>query len=429
MSIDSLTPARTAAMPQQTIRPGTGTARRAQSKPSRRGVGVGLILTVTTGTQLRAAGPFGLGEMMLLAWLGLSMYQMSRTPAVKGAPLPIVRFWTIVTPVLMVGPLWSGAIRKGSTTAPRDALALALMALLCFVAAVHLSTDERERIVLAYSVATTCVFVALYVVPQLARIFGANPYYSTRFVGWALNPNQVAIDIVWVPFMLLRAANRRAGWQRIALRLITLGALFIGWVCDSDSLRLGWGFALFVLGIRSVFAAERSVLARQLATAVMAVMLGLGALKAPSVLKVGGSYIDSLRFQQNTSDGGGRGRLQRHAIMAWTYSPIIGLGPGLFSGLGHPFTNEEAHNSTLDFLMKAGAVGVVSLVILCRKTWKKAVADGWASIAAFSALIMFTTGHNVLRHPAPWILITLISSFPDKIPTHRTSDASAWVGR
>ncbi len=387
------------------------------------GVGVGVIIAITTGTQLRAFGPLGFGEVLLAGWIMLTLYRMAHSPPTEEPRHPLNRFWAVVVPVLMIGPVWARAIGKLSPTAPRDFLALGLVALFCFCAGTYLRSEDRERIAIAYAVTVTAVFLIFYLVPQVASALGVTTkYYGTRYVGWAQNPNQVAIDMVWVPFILTRRLVRDRSW-RVPLVLLFFGSLLVGWISDSDSLRLGWGFGVLVIGVRSVFSKDRSPLARQVGAAVFALVLGVVAFNAPSAAKKVGSYGDSLRFQQGTDDGGGRGRLQRHAVIAAAYSPVIGLGPGLYSGLVHPFTDEEAHNTALDFLMKTGAVGAVCLVVLCRRTWRKAVTDGWAAVGAFSALMMFTTGHNVLRHPASWLLILLVAGLPE--PTRDSGLESA----
>lgn len=368
---------------------------------------VGVIAALTTATQLRAAGPLGLGELLLAGWIFLSLYRMSKTPRLDRPKHPLESFWNIVVPVFLLGPIWATAFGRRSPTMPRDLVAMGLMAVFSMVAVNVLDANERERTIMAYAYTVAAVFTILFVAEPLAGAAGINTRYFGRFVGWAENPNQVAIDLVWVPFLLWRSFRRQSSHRWVTGGLF-LGAVYVGWACDSQALQVGWMAAAVVIGGRAIFSGDRGPYARQFATAGAALALGLGLFYAPSIAGSIGSYGDSLRYQQGSDDGGGRGRLQRHAIVAWTYSPVIGFGPGMYSGLARPFQDEEAHNSILDLLMKAGAIGAIALVVLCRRCWRRAVADGWPSVGALVALIAFSTSHNALRHPAVWILFLFL---------------------
>ena len=202
------------------------------------GVGVGIIIAITTGTQLRAFGPLGFGEVLLFGWIVLTLYRMAHSPPTEEPRHPLNRFWAVIVPVLMIGPVWARAVGKLSPTAPRDFFALGLVALFCFCAGTYLRSEDRERIAIAYAVTVTTVFLIFYLVPQVASALGVTTkYYGTRYVGWAQNPNQVAIDMVWVPFILARRLVRDRSW-RAPLVLLFFGSLLVGGFPTAT--RYGW---------------------------------------------------------------------------------------------------------------------------------------------------------------------------------------------
>ena len=94
---------------------------------------------------------------------------------------------------------------------------------------------------------------------------------------------------------------------------------------------------------------------------------------------------------------------------ALSYSLIVGLGPGQYSGIKAPFLGWEAHNSLPDWSIGIGFVGAVAIGILGTwSSWKILKAKKIEFFVALSALIIFSQAHYTHRHPLIWFLFVMI---------------------
>ena len=103
--------------------------------------------------------------------------------------------------------------------------------------------------------------------------------------------------------------------------------------------------------------------------------------------------------------------LWKHGIDALLTSPVVGLGPGAYSGITKPFDGIEAHNSLIDWGTNTGIVGVVLFAALILSLLKM----GWRNrnfvgIIGIFSLLMFAQFHYVFRQPIFWFYLLVFSA-------------------
>jgi hypothetical protein len=107
--------------------------------------------------------------------------------------------------------------------------------------------------------------------------------------------------------------------------------------------------------------------------------------------------------------------LWKHGLGAISKSPIVGFGPGHFSGLDSSFQNDEAHNTLIDWGTDTGIVGVAALIawlaVIIRQSWR--IGSGVA-LAGILAAIAFSQFHFVLRQPIFLIGLLVLAMTPFK---------------
>jgi O-antigen ligase len=126
-----------------------------------------------------------------------------------------------------------------------------------------------------------------------------------------------------------------------------------------------------------------------------------------------------------SGQGEGRVRLWFNALDAWQYSPLVGLGPGHFSGSNQPFMGAEAHNLYIDWLASYGILGLGVLVYMFfRIGWRLFVNRDFALFAGFTSLLIVSLFHFFARHPVFWFMLffLLLSSIEFQNRTQRGSE-------
>lgn len=99
----------------------------------------------------------------------------------------------------------------------------------------------------------------------------------------------------------------------------------------------------------------------------------------------------------------------KNTLAAWTLSPVIGLGPGAYSGLTGPLQGMEAHNLMLQMLVNAGVLGIIAALLLLgwllRRLWLSPEGALW--IAVVAGILVQGLGQYMMRHPLFWAVVAL----------------------
>jgi len=106
--------------------------------------------------------------------------------------------------------------------------------------------------------------------------------------------------------------------------------------------------------------------------------------------------------------------LYKNGFRALSHSPIVGLGPGPYSGDDGPFEKREVHNSFVDWIVNTGIIGGIAMLALffwsaCRLL----SAHCYSLFCGFMGMCLFAQFHHVIRHPIVWIFLILALKIAD----------------
>jgi O-Antigen ligase len=390
-------------------------------------------IVMSSASQIKVPGlPFGFGEILLFAWIGLTVVEMIVTGRAAGSPAltRLTFFWTALALLLSLGAIVGYMTTElYSEHVLHDAEAYVLVALVTCLAA----ADPDAPRTLRQCAWLVIAFADLTFVPQVAQgwgvlgNFGLSPWYFDRFEGWSSNPNQLALYCAaFGPLALHLAAtsnNKSGKW--IGLASIAL-IFYVGRLTKSDTYLYVSVLAVLIfsaLKIRTwlTLRSGGASLARQMAVLFLMASVPLAAAAAPYAyvnIKNAEAFAKSL-----TKDKGGSATEETAAlrVFLWTQavetgmeSASLGLGPGPHlvrrpSGrstfIPAPF---EAHNTALDLYTQGGLLSVVLLI------WIVGSAGAFALRAKFDALValiasmaVFSMPHLIIRHPLVWFVVTL----------------------
>ncbi len=362
-------------------------------------------LVLSTATQLRFSGGFGIGETFTLLYVGLRLLDVARgvMPAATPQSRPVALFWVTIAVSMGIGLLWADV--AGAAAGP-DAFLEGVKITIVGLVVLCLMRFEGSRqggirqvwdwvaigMVVVFSVLRLAVFVTDTVGPLTLGYSG-----SSRFLGWSTNPNQVAIFFTAAPFLFLASQRKRPLYAVFAV-----ASLVVGWSTGSDGFALamacggatvafvGFGHSLGDVTPRRILSALSGCV-----FAVLAVLLA--------------TRLVTRRVDLALADGGGgasgRGDLWRAAWRQGFESPIFGHGPGAGIAVAGESGLQEAHNTVLDLLLRGGIVAVVAFVLLHLVVLRAAVKKGPFDAGAVIALFTMGMTSFVFRHPTYWLAL------------------------
>ncbi|HEY5622243.1 MAG TPA: O-antigen ligase family protein [Gammaproteobacteria bacterium] len=297
----------------------------------------------------------------------------------------------------------------------RDLLALLFVAgLSILLSAIRASDAVLSKVVFTYIVTVTISLAALLVLAALRATPLIDPWYQAiRFRGWSENPNQLALMLLALPFFCVWAYQRTESGSRRLWIAACLGiSLIAGALSLSEALYLAWG-ASFGLCFLAWFASYYRSPARSPLSAMWrnvtlpSVLIGVCiAVVVPLVVR---AVEIAAAIYAIGNQGSTRLAVWRHGFEAALYSPLFGLGPGAYSGTTGPFQGSEAHSTFIDVLSQAGLLGLTAYLMLLIFVGRRLVASReLAFVGAFSALVIFSCFHYVLRQPIFWLSLILM---------------------
>ena len=216
---------------------------------------------------------------------------------------------------------------------------------------------------------------------------------TQRLVGFSKNPNQLGLHAIVALFFCLRMW-RTAGTIKSTLALGVI--LATGFLTGSDSFLLG---AALMIGMAVVFGLLFS------GSVYTVLMLLVPVLVAAAVL------YPSIVARVNTVISAGDQDLSRFALiengwLAMLERPLVGWGPGNWSGLSGPLEFIEAHNSLIDYLTMSGLLGGFVVTFCLGALLLGALRARQATlVAGICGVVFFALFHNALRQPLMWLAL------------------------
>ncbi|MUG92465.1 hypothetical protein F7734_08340 [Scytonema sp. UIC 10036] len=384
---------------------------------------IGIAIALTNATQARLTGlPIGVGEVMILMWL---IFLLRRILISKYHFMTsIVRinfwFWLFAFTSLSLGLLIAEFTGLKASGVERDFLAFFLMLLISI--GLSLSKHfyaETEKIILYFLSFSLSFLFIVFLFPLKLPI--TLWYGGVRFTGWAENPNQLALLLSLVPFLILHLLSQENNILRIWYLLLITICFVLGIATGSDALLVAWiaGFGtLIYLAILKLFI---YLFNRNLKTFKKNIYQKISGIffVTTSLIIINIIYLVNASSSANLYDkdpqASERVILWKHGIAAILHSPLFGLGPGAHSGEVGPFLNFEAHNTFIDWGASTGIIGLIAYISLL--TWIAWNAWQQKYIFLFVAVISlagFSTFHYVLRHPVFWFYLQVIMTLSQK---------------
>ncbi len=376
-------------------------------------------LTLTTATQLRMPGmPLGPGEFMLFSWVGLSIF-LNWTGHISfylsSLSKILLLFWGISFICMVIGLLSTLVFEVPTFENTRNGIAFAFAACVSLLLAFQFPSHHWLKIGLAFFLVSS-FFLLIQILLYLTGIqLGFDPSYAViRMRGWSLNPNQLALWVVPLPFLglhILTTLNPRGFWYFIFI-LSFLPVFIAGLLSLSDALVLSWvgsfAFLACIWVATQFFQPSHTLLKAAIIKFIIPVfILTISSFVLTTVYK---AAIDSATDVY--SDGGqGSDRLMvwGNGVKAIKQFPVFGAGPASHSGNTGPFQGREAHNTYIDWGMSTGLLGLISflgLLFFCfRCTNNK---NSRILTATLISLCLFGMFHFVLRQPVFWFYLVCI---------------------
>jgi len=279
-----------------------------------------------------------------------------------------------------------------------DTLSILLTLLLAFFFLLNYKTINITNI---YFIAGIYIIIEIIVFCFMfsGLITRLNWLDSPRLSFFSANPNQFALLMLPAPFLFIFLMDEIKNiFCRGVLGIFFLLTIYIGYLIKSDALYFAWivGFYPWIKkGLFNRFSMFFLFLAVLVAFTLYSDVI---IQQIDVLLKLINKYIVFI----GVNKGQGSDRIQRwiNAIIAVSYSPLWGLGPGTYSGAKAPFLQGEAHNTLLDIAMYGGILSLILFIYFFVIIVRKLFRDGHASLLMMSvSLLVFSMFHYTLRQP------------------------------
>jgi O-antigen ligase len=398
-----------------------------------------LGITLSGATQLRIAGqPIGPSELILVGWLLFVLFLRLRGVPVARSRVPVVLgvYWLAVMTLLGFGTLV--AMQTGQldgNAAMHDSIAFVYMALLTSAISLRI-LDEGEYRFHWYFAQTTFFFhvlaaTLLYALAmKIDQIGPVGFWFGPRLRGWSENPNQLGLAMAAMPFLgwwLLRRTSSRFGkivWASgIALCMV------VGIASQSDGLRAAWVASFGAVGMLLFYRVTLRGRSRWMHISyviIPAVIVIMGVFSGDAILDKLYDVADHVYAAGN--QGETRIVAWSNGIQAIAASPLVGFGPGHFSGYFGPFEHMEAHNSFIDWGASTGLAGLLVYLGLLAWVLARALRSGETELVGMLVAVVMTSVFSyLLRQPDFWTGVVLVLVLSESVIAIRERQAGRFV--
>jgi O-antigen ligase len=322
---------------------------------------------------------------------------------------PAAVFWLLTIPVFAVSilvNLQGGRLQDSDvfrSTAPFAATAIVSLA----AADLYLS-QSRKAFLLGFIIST---FV-LSIIYTASILIGFIDLYNIdgRFIGWSANPNQtgfVALAALIVCVISYNSDFRSNRLIQIAIVITILCSVIIGRASQSDSFTLSMAPLLAFSGLKAAeaFTGNKATAIVLLIFGALLAVVAIFALQPEAVASAINRFVFDLQYGNQDVD---RITAWTNGVRAWQESPILGHGPGGWSGFSGPFEGVEAHNSYIDWLTIVGLTGFVMYILFLLTIFKFSLFTDTFRYVALVAILIFGAFNFLMRFPIYWIAIMVL---------------------
>ena len=275
----------------------------------------------------------------------------------------------------------------------RTFLAYLLSILNASVLFLTIKKDEFAKILKKILVYFNIIYLLTFVTLFLLVISSISN--GERFSGYSTNPNQHGVLLVTIPFLAFYLFKNKIikNWLFV-LSIIT--SSFLAFLIESDAVYYSFIIILFFYFLL-IF--KKSKIEVKIFLIFFFTLIFYFLIFDSLML-----YID--QTNNNGDQANVRYVLWFNGILAFLESPIIGFGPGSFSGFFEPFESVECHNTFIDLLTNTGLLGLVFYLFFLTKIFKSFYSKNVIlPLLMLSSIIIYSLFHNILRHPTFWLLL------------------------
>lgn len=367
-----------------------------------------IAMVCSVWTQFRFASVIGISEILLLfiGFIGkystgedLLEYHTTQDDYVKKI--------AIVTPF---GLAWHFFVAAKYTDMLHDLFAFVFVAFMVY------RIFDRAKIYehLLGIISRLLLFESLMNIVYIAMYYsGIGFYMEERFTGLSTDPNQLAEVLFMIPWIglyflkkMLSEKPRFYTLHCLVCLFAVASSLYIGFLTESDTFVVTLilsVFSYFVFGIIFLFNGKSKSFFPLLVVIIMVFMVIINYEAVASMIN---EYLSKTANDANQLST--RQAVWVHGLEAFLASPIVGNGPGVYSGRWGAFGGAESHNTYIYILMDYGLIGFVVLVKMLfaclKKVWKS---YSPAMMAGFVSFLAFNFFHSFHRMPLFWFFIYL----------------------
>lgn len=351
-------------------------------------------------TQLRFSLSVGPGEIMLAAWIAVTLVACVRFSA------PFTPFAKKTTAVMLIslasgviGSIWAFIMVYSKQGLPwtfvNEAVGTVFDVLVCIAFVLIADREFVNKSMRIFCIMSTFIYLYNFIfVSSSERVKDLN-----RLKIWSNNPNQTALYCYVLAALCFIILMYERKLIRFLYALCFIAQVVMGLATDSDGLYMSY-IMLAVIFIVFLLAFNMDKVFSWLALAG-----GMAAL-----LLFNQEVMDFIVSLQDRADFGGqtttRFELWRVAMQGYLYSPIFGNGFGMHAGTVVPFSGLDVHNFIIDYLVRFGAVGLGALLIWIGTIIKQILKyKKIASLTVLFAFMPLALTHAVYRMPVFFVFL------------------------
>jgi O-antigen ligase len=349
----------------------------------------------------------------------------------------LAAYWALAWVLLGFGSLVAIQTDLSSRFALRDAAAFLYVTVLTLLLALGLGdrdgTQQTHRLLARTVFWLHALAAGLLMGMGLLQAHAQfiDVWYGPRLRGWAVNPNQLALSLVAMPFLGCYLYQRSTGLRRVVCLFGIISCVVAGIATQSDALRVAWIGSLGVVGVvlwcRAIFRGS-SRWAWISHAIVPAMIVVVAVLLGDQVVNQLAQVFDRIYYEGN--QGNIRLMAWRNGLAAMAESPLVGFGPGAYSGLMGPFEDFEAHNSLIDWGASTGLLGVILHVALWIWCAVRVLRSGSGALMGMlvSPLAFVMFGY-LFRHVNYWTILLLVLTLSERGATYASGSLAVARGQ
>ncbi|MBD8004747.1 O-antigen ligase family protein [Bacillus norwichensis] len=366
-----------------------------------------LIMVLFFGFTTLRFGRFGIGEIILLL-LCIGQFFRNRVNVIRVQEHRYTFFWIGYLYIITLGFVVNNVLDIAPQPVLFDYTSYIVILFLCLTFEAMFnkksSMDLYKLLKIVYWGGLLVIgFLYLLYLMGIDNISGHYLTYDHAeiFSPFAADYHQFAYFIAPLPFVALYIIQKEIS---IIVKLITAMSIVLlismGLSTSSNTLESSWVNTSILLIALLVWRKLRRQYRSSSIIAFFICLMFIGLLFSFNTIA---GIVES--FFEGSSNGEHRIILWINSLKVWLHSPIVGLGPGSFSG-NEIFQGTEAHNTFLQVLSQGGLLGGILYALLIFRMIRITKVNVFILCAVFT-LLMYGLGINDLRRTVLWFYFVL----------------------